>query len=202
MGFVFTRPILFSPLFNPELIDLKNVCAMNVNQNSYVSFTIKNATVADIPLIRKLTYQVWPQTYVSIISKEQIDYMLEMMYSEASLSLQMKEGVQYIFVYENNDPVGFASYKKTEDAIYKLDKIYILPSQQGKGTGKFVINYILDQIENAGAKSLQLQVNRNNLNAKSFYEKIGFSIIKEADFEIGNGYLMNDFVMEKRINDQ
>jgi len=83
--------------------------------------------------------------------------------------------------------------------IYILDKIYILQTQQGKGIGKFVIDYILQQIKDRGAESLQLQVNRNNINAKSFYEKIGFRIIQEADFEIGNGYFMNDFIMEKKI---
>lgn len=161
--------------------------------------TIRNATINDIELIRELTFKVWPQTYSSIISKEQIDYMLEMMYSNKSLALQMAEGSQFIIVQDTKKPVGFASYKPVAINIYKLDKIYILQTQQGKGIGKFVIDYILQQIKDRGAESLQLQVNRNNINAKSFYEKIGFSIIQEADFEIGNGYFMNDFIMEKKI---
>ena len=161
--------------------------------------TIRNATINDIELIRELTFKVWPQTYSSSISKEQIDYMLEMMYSKKSLADQIAEGSKFIIVQDNNKPVGFASYKQVESAIYKLDKIYILKTQQGKGTGKFVIEYILQQIKNEGASSLQLQVNRHNKNAKSFYEKNGFSVIQEADFEIGNGYFMNDYVMEKKI---
>ena len=161
--------------------------------------TIRNATINDIELIRELTFKVWPQTYSSIISKEQIDYMLEMMYSNKSLALQMAEGSQFIIVQDTKRPVGVASYKPVAINIYKLDKIYILQTQQGKGIGKFVIDYILQQIKDRGAESLQLQVNRNNINAKSFYEKIGFSIIQEADFEIGNGYFMNDFIMEKKI---
>ena len=158
-----------------------------------------NATINDIELIRELTFKVWPQTYSSIISKEQIDYMLEMMYINKSLALQMAEGSQFIIVQDTKKPVGFASYKPVAINIYKLDKIYILQTQQGKGIGKFVIDYILQQIKDRGAESLQLQVNRNNINAKSFYEKIGFRIIQEADFEIGNGYFMNDFIMEKKI---
>ena len=165
----------------------------------FKDITIRNATVNDIDLIRELTFKVWPQTYSSSISKEQIDYMLEMMYSKKSLADQIAEGSKFIIVQDNNKPVGFASYKQVESAIYKLDKIYILKTQQGKGTGKFVIEYILQQIKNEGASSLQLQVNRHNKNAKSFYEKNGFSVIQEADFEIGNGYFMNDYVMEKKI---
>ena len=93
--------------------------------------TIRNATINDIELIRELTFKVWPQTYSSIISKEQIDYMLEMMYSNKSLALQMAEGSQFIIVQDTKKPVGFASYKPVAINIYKLDKIYILQTQQG-----------------------------------------------------------------------
>ena len=162
---------------------------------------IKNATVEDIPLIRELTFAIWPQTYSSIISKAQIDFMLEMMYSPASLQIQMEEeNCSFIIVYNEEEPVGFASYNETEPQIWKLNKIYVLPSQQGKGTGKFMLNYIISAIRELKAKALQLQVNRNN-KAKDFYEKQGFTIIETADFDIGNGYFMNDYVMELQLND-
>lgn len=159
---------------------------------------IRKATIEDIPLIQKLTYSVWPQTYASILSQEQIEYMLEMMYSYTSLQKQMDEGAQFIIVNDNNEPVGFASFQETEPAVFKLHKIYVLSNQQGKGTGKYVINHIIDAIRHRGARALQLQVNRHN-KAKDFYEKLGFMVIEEADFDIGNGYFMNDYVMEKRI---
>lgn len=159
---------------------------------------IRNASLADIPLIRELTFNVWPQTYSAIITKEQIDYMLEMMYSEASLTEQMNNGTQFIIIYDTNEPVGFAAYQEIEPSLFKLHKIYILATQQGKGTGKFLINHIIHTIKQLGAVSLQLQVNRNN-KANGFYEKIGFTIIQEADFNIGNGFFMNDYVMEKKM---
>ena len=160
-------------------------------------FEIKNATTNEIPLIRDLTFRVWPQTYASILSQEQIDYMLEMMYSEASLEKQMtKEGCQFIIVYENGNPVGFASYGETEPKRWKLHKIYILQSQQGKGTGRLVIDYIIDEIKKQNATALFLQVNRNN-NAKTFYEKLGFKEIDVVNLDIGNGFFMNDYIMEK-----
>jgi ribosomal protein S18 acetylase RimI-like enzyme len=162
-------------------------------------FKIKHATIEDIPLIRELTFKVWPQTYSSILSKEQIDYMLEMMYSESSLEKQMtEEASHFIIVYENDTSAGFASFAETEPLKWKLHKIYILPTQQGKGTGKFVIDYIIKTIRDQNARSLQLQVNRFN-KAKEFYERLGFTVIKIADFDIGNGYFMNDYVMEKII---
>lgn len=160
---------------------------------------IRKAFLEDINLIRELTFRVWPQTYAATLSQEQIDYMLELMYSEASLTRQMtEEGCNFIIVYENGNPVGFASFSKVETGIWKLHKIYILPNQQGKGTGRLVIDYIINTIKLQAAKALQLQVNRYN-KAKDFYEKLGFSVIKIADFDIGNGFFMNDYVMEKKV---
>jgi len=161
--------------------------------------SITKATIADIPLIRQLTFAIWPQTYSSIISKEQIDYMLEQMYDPATLQKQIEEdGCTFIIVYDDKEPVAFASYNETEPTTWKLNKIYILSTQQGKGTGKFIIHFIVDEIKAKGAKALQLQVNRDN-KAKDFYEKLGFKIIQTADFDIGNGYFMNDYVMSYEL---
>ena len=161
-------------------------------------FSIRRATAGDIPLIRELCFKVWPQTYASILSQEKIDYMLDLMYSSDSLEKQMDSGSQFILVYEDEQTVGFAAYFEKTPAIFKLDKVYILPSQQGKGTGRFAIDYILDEIKQKGATALQLQVHRQN-KARNFYEKLGFVIIDEKDFDIGNGFFMNDYVMEKKL---
>jgi N-acetylglutamate synthase-like GNAT family acetyltransferase len=162
-------------------------------------FEIRNAGIDDIPLIRELTFRIWPQTYAPILSQEQIAYMLEMMYSEASLKKQITEDdCHFIIAYENGNPVGFASYSEEERQRWKLNKIYVLQNQQGKGTGKYVINYIIEDIKKQNANSLFLQVNRYN-NAKGFYEKLGFNEIDFINLDIGNGYFMNDYIMEKKL---
>ncbi|HQW84099.1 MAG TPA: GNAT family N-acetyltransferase [Ferruginibacter sp.] len=158
--------------------------------------SIKKAGIREIPLIRKLTLIIWPQTYSSIISSKQMAYMLEMMYSPVSLQKQMnEEGCTFIVAYDEDEAVAFASYNEIIPYTWKLNKIYILPSQQGKGTGRFIINHIITEIKKEGANFLQLQVNRHN-QAKLFYEKLGFKIIDISDFDIGNGFFMNDYVME------
>ena len=162
-------------------------------------FEIRKAVAADIPLIRELTFRVWPQTYATILTQEQIDYMLEMMYSESSLHRQITtDGCQFIIVYENGNPVGFASYSEEEPARWKLNKIYILQNQQGKGTGTYVINHIIEEIKNQNAVSLFLQVNQHN-SAKAFYERLGFNEVDFINLDIGNGFFMNDYIMEKKI---
>ena len=161
--------------------------------------TIRFATEKDIELIRTLAYQVWPQTYSPILSPQQITYMMNLIYSEKALKEQVQKKHQFILVYNAGVPIGFASYSETEPGIYKLHKIYLLPLQQGRGTGKFVIEQVVDDITPKGATALRLNVNRNN-KARAFYEKLGFEIIGTEDIDIGNGFYMNDYVMEKKIN--
>lgn len=164
--------------------------------------TFKKADTGSIHLIRELTFKIWPQTYSAILTPQQMEYMLDMMYSESSLQEQMQQKKHsFIIAFYNEEPAGFASYslKNTSDnTSYKLHKIYILPHIQGAGLGKKTIEYIINDIVPLGARLLELNVNRYN-KAKTFYEKLGFTIIKEEDISIGNGYFMNDYIMAKSL---
>ena len=160
--------------------------------------SIRKAGINDIPVLRELVYQVWPQTYESILPAEKIKYMLELMYSERSLQQQMDDGARFIFVDDDNVPVGYASFQEVETGIFKLHKLYVLPSQQGKGTGRFMVDYIIEQARLMGGHTLHLQVNRKN-KARDFYERLGFTVTGEFDFDIGEGFVMDDYVMEKKL---
>ncbi len=161
--------------------------------------SIRRAATNDIRLIRELTFQIWPQTYAPILSTEQIAYMLDMMYSEAALNRQFNEGHSFIVCYNNEEPVGFASWSEIGPGIYKLHKIYVLPQKQGSGIGKYLIQYIVSDIKERQAIALELNVNRYN-TAKIFYEKLGFVVIREEDIDIGTGYFMNDYVLRYDLN--
>lgn len=162
------------------------------------TMSIRKAFGHDIPLIRELADKTWPSTYSSILPTEQISYMLNLMYSEQSLMDQMQKGSEFVMIYDGVQPIGFASVQMLEPGIFKLHKLYVLPSYQGKGTGRFAINEIIKAIKRKGATSLILDVNRNN-KAKQFYEKLGFVVTQEKDTDIGNGYWMNDYVMEMKL---
>ncbi len=156
---------------------------------------IREATLNDIPSIQAITKETWPVAYGPIISQEQMDYMIEWMYSSSSLTEQMNHGHIFYIAELDKTPIGFASVSKEEDAVYKLNKLYVLPNIQKSGAGKALLNKVIVYARAQGGQLLQLQVNRNN-QAKLFYEKQGFTVLYEADFEIGNGYFMNDYVME------
>ena len=162
-------------------------------------FEIKIASVDDIPLIRKLCMAVWPKTYADMISPEQIEYMLELMYSKEALERQMNEGAVFFLLFHDGEPVGYAAWQEETPGQFKLHKLYVLPADQGKGRGRFLLEAIIAACREKGGNLLALQVNRNN-KARFFYEKLGFVIAREANFDIGNGYFMEDYVMERQLN--
>jgi len=157
------------------------------------------ASKEDIPSIQHIAYETWPITYGSIQSKEQLDYMLELIYSASSLEKQMDNGSKFLLIKENDETVAFAAYFLKSPNVYKLDKLYALPNQQGKGLGKMLINYIIDEIKALGAIAFHLNVNRYNTKAQEFYKHLGFKIIEQVDVPIGEGFFMNDYVMEKKL---
>ena len=158
---------------------------------------VRKVGIEEIPIIKNLANIIWPATYSELITPQQVDYMMELIYSTSSLQKQIAKGHQFIIAYDEDKAVAFASYSAREEnpSVYKLHKIYILPNQQGKGIGKTLINYIIKDI--TPVTSLQLNVNRNN-KALQFYQRIGFKIIFEEDIDIGSGFYMNDYVMELR----
>lgn len=178
-----------------KLIRVHHITSQQLFKDS-PAITLRRASDEDILLVRELSLQVWPATYASILSREQIDYMMNLMYSEAALHQQMKDDHRFLIVYNAGIPIGFASYSQLEPGVFKLHKIYIITLQQGRGTGRYVIDQIIEGIREEGGTLLRLNVNRNN-SAKDFYEKLGFVAVREEDLPIGNGYFMNDYVMEK-----
>ena len=164
------------------------------------TLSIRPGELEDINSIGFLAQQIWPQTYGDILSAEQLNYMLNLFYSPASLRRQMLEDKhQFLIVEQGGEAIGFASWSATDKpGRYKLQKIYVLPGQQGKGLGRALLQYIFEAIRPYGATTLQLNVNRYN-KARQFYERMGFAVVAEEDVPIGNGYFMNDYVMEFRV---
>ncbi len=163
-------------------------------------YTIREASVYDIETIRRLADEIWWPTYSPILQYEQIAFMLGEIYSHDILMMQIAANLQtFLLLEEDGFPVAFASYSPREENpdIYKLHKIYCLPSTRGKGYGKVLLNEVIAKVLEAGKSVLELNVNRYN-NAKSFYEKMGFSVIYEEDVPIGP-YWMNDYVMRREL---
>jgi GNAT superfamily N-acetyltransferase len=158
--------------------------------------TLRTATVQDLPAIQQIAYATWPATYGNILSQEQLSYMLEEIYNLPLLTHQLGHGHHFIVAEHNGEMIGFACYSASNrPGVYKLHKLYVLPTVQKTGAGKALVNRVIALSGIAGAVTLQLNVNRFN-NARLFYEKHGFTVTGEEDIAIGNGYYMNDYIME------
>lgn len=157
------------------------------------------ATADDIPTIQKMSDIVWPVTFEEILSPEQIKYMMEMMYSTESLEKQLEEGHRYILAKEEERYLGYLSIQNYKKKGYsKIHKIYVMPNMQGKGVGRNLVEYAKMLAIDLGSEYLTLNVNRYN-KALGFYERLGFSVVDTEDIDIGNGYLMEDYVLKMRL---
>lgn len=161
---------------------------------------LRKAKEEDLSIISDLAEQIWPSTYGTIISQEQLRFMLDKMYNKGELLSQLSNGHTFLIASENEEDIGFAGFSKIDPSThtFKLHKLYVSTKMHGKGVGKVLMNEVINLVLKEGGESLQLNVNRNN-KAKDFYLKAGFNIKETVDLDIGNGFFMNDYVMELPI---
>ena len=160
-------------------------------------FTIRKATTDDIQLINRMAQSVFPATYRDILSEEQLDYMMDWMYSLRNLRKQMEEeGHIYYIAYKGDEAAGYVSIQPEGEHLFHLQKIYVLPHYQGFHLGRILFEQAIRVIKEIHPEpcEMHLNVNRNN-KALQFYEHMGMKKVAEGDFHIGNGYYMNDYIM-------
>ena len=159
------------------------------------------ATLEDLPKIQEIAYKTWPVCYGEILSSEQMTYMLDSFYSLESLKQNLTEKKhQFLLAYENEIPLGFASYEhnyKGENKTH-LHKIYMLTEAQGKGIGKILINKVEVLAKENQSTAVSLNVNKYN-KAQDFYKKLGFKVVADVVIDIEQGFVMDDFIMEKEL---
>ncbi len=154
-----------------------------------------------LPEVQRLAGVIWRAHYPSIITPEQIDYMLDRGYAldilESFLG-RLDRGLELAMVAGVIE--GFVAWYVTDTPVQaKLDKLYILQSQQRRGLGGRLIARVMESARAAGAKSLILNVNKRNVQAIRAYEKHGFAIREAVVNDIGGGYVMDDYLMERPV---
>lgn len=159
------------------------------------------AAAADIPLVRDLACEIWHRHYPGIISGAQIEYMLAQGYAPDALMKFLTTPDAGIALAQRGAPaVGFVAWYPLDggDAM-KLDKLYVLPEHHGMGIGRMLIEHVVARARGARCRFVTLNVNRGNARAVGAYERCGFTIRERGDFPIGNGFVMEDFVMARDI---
>jgi len=163
------------------------------------SIEIRKAIFSDIASIQEIAEITWPVAYGKIISSKQIRYMLDNRYDTDVIEKEMFLGDIYLMAELDGTSVGFACVKARENGVFKLDKLYVNPTKQQRGTGKALLQAVINLILEFKGKELILQVNRKNPSV-DFYKKMGFEVVRQEDFNIGNGYFMNDYVMSLQLS--
>lgn len=163
--------------------------------------TIRKATVEDCGLIHDLAAVAFPHTYQSILTPEQIDYMMHWMYDLENIRKQMEEeGHVYFIISQDGEPAGYVSVRPDGDALFHLEKIYVLPDYQKTHCGSALFKQVKDYVKSICPRPCTIELNVNRYNpALGFYRHMGMRIDREGDFPIGNGYYMNDYIMRMDI---
>ena len=161
--------------------------------------SILKAGENDLQTIHDMAQVVFRQTYREILSPQQMEYMMDWMYSLSNLRKQLSEGHVYYIAYMDGTPCGYMSIQQEgydEDVmVFHLHKLYVMPSMHGKGIGRLFFNQAQEHVSNRFVSSrIELNVNRMNA-AVQFYRHIGMRVLREGDFHIGEGFYMNDYIM-------
>jgi RimJ/RimL family protein N-acetyltransferase len=158
--------------------------------------TFKRAEETDIPILRRLAGDIWRACYPSIITPEQIEYMLAWMYSEQTIREELAGGVVWELALRDGEPVGFLSFRfEPEDRKIKLNKLYLVPELHGRGLGQQMLSYAKAQAATLGAKQVYLTVNKGNTQAIRAYKRAGFRTAAAVVNDIGGGFVMDDYIM-------
>lgn len=152
------------------------------------------ATADDADLIARLAEKIWQQHYPSIIGQEQVDYMLDLMYSRENIIREMNNGQRFHFIDSDGARIGYMAWSLPAPHELFIHKFYIDTDVQGKGMGKRAFAALLEMYPDV--KTMRLTVNRHNYKSINFYFRVGFVIEEVKDFDIGNGFFMKDFVMK------
>lgn len=166
------------------------------------SYIVRKALPCDLQTVRDMAQVVFRHTYRDILSAEQMEYMMDWMYSIGSLENQLSQGHTYYLAFRNSEPCGYVSLQpegQDDDGVmvWHLHKIYVMPSEQGRGLGRLLFDRAVLHARTespSGPLRIELNVNRNN-PAVRFYEHLGMKRLRQGDFHIGGGFYMNDYIM-------
>ena len=156
---------------------------------------IRLATVGDIPALRALAAEIWRHSYAPILSAGQIEYMLGLMYSEARIREEIADGICWEIYHLAETPIAFLATSHDPDGRMKLHKLYLHPRYQSRGYGQTLLAHVAEKARACGAREIWLQVNKRNQRAIAAYHRAGYHIAREAVFDIGGGYRMDDYLM-------
>jgi GNAT superfamily N-acetyltransferase len=153
---------------------------------------------ADMECLLGLIGEIWPEVFVPIIGREQVDYMLVHYQGRDAVAGEIAGGVRYFLIEREGRPAGYFAYSLEEDRLF-ISKIYLKKECRGLGLSSEVFCRLENLAREYQKKRLFLHVNRGNTQAVDVYLHRGFKIVKSADEKLGEKFFFNDYWMEKKL---
>lgn len=165
-----------------------------------MTLTIAPLAEDDIEALCALAREVWRHHYPPIIGTAQTEYMLAQRYTPALVRDELARGLWWDTLSDDGALVAFASsFPDESNAGVKLDKLYVHPARQRLGYGAALLEHTCDRARRLGYARVCLAVNKRNVNAINAYRRHGFTVAESVVKDIGGGFVMDDYVMEKRV---
>ena len=149
-------------------------------------------------IIESLAREIWTEHYIPIIGEQQVGYMLDRYQSKQAIKEQIASGVLYFLIEEGQSFIGYIAVQPRGDELF-LSKIYLRSSHRARGYGKQAVQYVETLARERGLRKIVLTVNKNNTAAIRAYQKIGFRNVGSLVQDIGSGFVMDDYAMEKIV---
>lgn len=160
----------------------------------------KVTDIDGVEAVVALAREVWVEYYASIIGVPQVDYMLEKFQSIRAINRQIKDGLEYYLLVEDEVMAGYiAVLAEPDEGRMLLSKFYISSAFRGRGLGRVALAFVEELCLKANLGILWLTVNKRNPTVKT-YEAMGFHTASELVTDIGGGFVMDDFIMEKCLS--
>lgn len=153
---------------------------------------------ADVRRLAKVARIVWREANVSFCTPEQVEYMIERYQSFEAISGQLMHGYRYFLIEEGDVIMGYFGVQPQGERLF-LSKFYILKEYRGRKLFSLGLQYMIELCKESGLESIYLTVNRNNTHAYEVYIAKNFKVIAEEDNPIGEGFEMNDYIMEYEV---
>ena len=154
----------------------------------------------DILAVERLAMEIWPEHYVPITGRAQVDYMLEKFQSADAISKQVADGYEYFLICDQGQHAGyFAVVPNEKNHDLFLSKIYVRKAARGSGFGKQALQFAEGVCRERGFSLIWLTVNRFNADSIAWYQRMGFRNAGSIVQDIGGGFVMDDFRMEKPV---
>ncbi len=159
---------------------------------------IKVTNINQIEIIVELASLIWHEHFTPIIGKAQVNYMLEKFQSKEAITQQINTQFNYYLLMKNNKAIGYVGIIIKDHELF-LSKFYVLLEQRNKGIGKQVMTYLEQLSIEHGINKITLTVNKNNIDVIRVYKKLGFIKLGVVIQDIGGGFVMDDYKLEKTL---